>query len=259
MDPLAVNAPRPTPVPSLARDILERQAREQSSSQGNQSTMPPPTAPSQTPTSYDLREAARATQPRSEDGRSLPNSPRPRRRSASPAPRGDARGADARSISVDSRFSGERATTDTERDDRRPSHRSQRYDEREREPSRTERDRDRGESGRQRDRDRDTRSSGKDRDDRERERESRDKDRESRDKDRDRSRREDKDRRDRKEREPTSRSASSILPLTPVDERDAMARADSRRRSSPPAGETTPKRRRSDEDVRIDHIMALRY
>lgn len=237
--------------------------------------MPPPAAPSQTASAQELRETARQTIGKTErpESRTQPSSaaPSPQVRSTSPTSRPG-----TRNPSIESRASGGKSRSDSDKPDRGPEDsrsdrdsraeprfggrrdslthtRSERGSGRDRSNRESEKDRD-GDRDKDRGRDRHSekdRDSARDRDrDRERDRE-RDRDR---DRDRDRHRRDDKDRdRDsRKDRDTLSRGQASA-PEVPPDDHSLPARADAGSRHRNPGPSTDDglgkRRRPADDDV----------
>ncbi|PFH52601.1 hypothetical protein AMATHDRAFT_74079 [Amanita thiersii Skay4041] len=232
--------------------------------------MPPPSAPSQTPSAQELRETARQSigrtdrlEPRSHNSSAAPS---PRHRSPSPATRPGTRNPSSESRTSGGRSRLDRGSSENAPEDKRQekdgrgeprvhgmapsrrdslthnrSDRGARERARDNEKDRDDRDRERGRdrhSDRERDRDRE----------RERERErARDRDR---DRDRDRHRRDekDRDRESRKDRDDGNRGQSVTVP-PPQDDRALPTRPDPSRHRAVPSGEDgLGKRRRPIED-----------
>jgi len=245
-----------------------------------QSTMPPPTIPSQKPSAQELRETAKMTM-----GSRLPDKPdmdksssqydqnghTPHRRSNSPSRPG------TRNPSADSRGSGgqpKSAGEDERRDPRPgPSRRESLRSERGlrdrasgrdgRESDREERERDRHGERERKERDRNERDKDRERErererDRERERErERDRDRNGGRDSRDRHRRDERDRKDRpatresaREQRESAREPTTATPTTPVEAPTRPSDTTSRHRSVIKGEDGLGKRRRpADDDV----------
>ncbi|KAG6850048.1 hypothetical protein H0H93_001864, partial [Arthromyces matolae] len=236
----------------------------------NGTAMPPPSAPSQTPSAQELRESARQSirTDKLEAVRNVGGSgaPSPRIRSPSPSSRPGTRNHSSESRASGGRSRPERVAGDGEREERR-SDRDGRQETREAVSRRdsvthtprneragrertsareAEKDSDRDKD---RDRPRDRHDRDKDRDrDREPDRRDRERDRE-RDRDRDRHRRDekDRDREGRKDRE-QPRSQNNT-PLTPSDDRGLPTRPDARHRPVTTDDGLGKRRRPADDDV----------
>ena len=248
-----------------------------------QTTMPPPTIPSQKPSAQELRETAKMTM-----GSRLPDKPDmdkplpqhdqnghpPRRRSNSPSRPG------TRNPSADSRGSGgqSKSAGEDERRDSRPgpSRRESLRSERGvrdrasgrdgRESDREDRERDRHVERERRERDRNERDKDRERErererDRERERErERDRDRNGGRDSRDRHRRDERDRKERpaaresaREQRESGREPTATTPATPVETPTRPSDTPSRHRSATKGEDGLGKRRRpADDDVSID-------
>lgn len=247
-----------------------------------QSTMPPPTIPSQKPSAQELRETAKMTM-----GSRLPDKPDmdksssqydqnghpPHRRSDSPSRPG------TRNPSADSRGSGGQPRSAGE-DERRPgpSRRESLRSERGsrdrasgrdgRESDREERERDRHGERERKERDRNERDKDRERErererDRERERErERDRDRNGGRDSRDRHRRDERDRKERpatrestREQRESAREPTAVTPATPVEAPTRPSDTTSRHRSAIKGEDGLGKRRRpADDDVSANPV-----
>ena len=247
-----------------------------------QSTMPPPTIPSQKPSAQELRETAKMTM-----GSRLPDKPDmdksssqydqnghpPHRRSDSPSrpgtrnPSADSRGSGGqpRSAGEDERRAGpsRRESLRSERGSRdrasgrdgRESDREERERDRHGERERKERDRNERDKDRERERERER--------DRERERErERDRDRNGGRDSRDRHRRDERDRKERpatrestREQRESARETTTVAPATPVETPTRPSDTTSRHRSAIKGEDGLGKRRRpADDDVSANPV-----